>query len=343
MSKGPVVSVVIPAYNAAPFLAATLDSVFAQTYENLEVIVVDDGSKDDTAGVVEPYRGRLIYHRQENQGLPGARNMGFQLASGEFIAWMDSDDLCVPERIAVQAAYLTHNPAVAAIGSDFAAIDVSGRPLDQSHSAAYYSEFARYGLSELFPHREQFDGRNIPWFPSGATYEIHVGDVWRRLIFGNFMHPPTMMMRRSAVAQVGKLREGITSAEDWEYITRLSRVGDLAFVNTPLLRYRRHPNQMSRVMSATSTVSRITVLEETRVKHAEQLRDLESKIVSQLVDFHQDAAYTYAELNRGLALTHLWSAMRLEPKETRVLFHLARILAPKSGLELLRRLRGNAG
>src|SRR5690606_13753394 len=237
VSTGPLVSIVIPAYNSAPFLAVTLDSVFAQTYPNIEVVVVDDGSKDDSARGVEPYRERLVYHRQDNQGLAGARNVGFELAKGEFIAWMDSDDLCAPERIAVQAAYLVHNPQVVAIGSDFAAMDASGRPLDESHSAAYYSEFARYGLNELFLRREDFDGSNISGFPPGSRYEVHVGDVWQRLIFGNFMHPPTMMMRRSAVARVGNLRQGITNAEDWEYITRLSQIGEVAFVNAPLLRY----------------------------------------------------------------------------------------------------------
>jgi glycosyltransferase involved in cell wall biosynthesis len=340
VSVSPRVSVTIPAYNSAPYLARTLESLLQQTYTNLEIIVVDDGSTDDTERVLAPYLGRIVYHRQQNGGLPVARNKGFELANGELIAWMDSDDLCEPERLAVQAAYLAQNPHVAAIGSEFSAIDENDRLFDVAHSSTYYSEFARHGAAGLFSKRELFAGIGLTGHGDlSRSYEVYSGDVWRRLVFGNFMHPPTMMMRRSAVEQAGELRTDVTSAEDWEYITRLSRVGHIAFIDAPLLRYRRHPGQMSLNKAAASTLSRITVLQETRERHRADLVGLDAEIRRQLVEFHQEAAYMHADINAAIALSHLAKAFLLDPQSTRFMFHLARIAMPTAGMMWLRKLR----
>jgi glycosyltransferase involved in cell wall biosynthesis len=341
VKETPFVSVTIPTYNSAPYLARTLQSLVEQTYRNFEIIVVDDGSTDATPQVVEPFLDRIVYHRQPNGGLPAARNKGFELARGEFIAWMDSDDLCDPERLAVQVAYLQQNPHVVAIGTEFAAIDVMDRELEAAYSATYYSEFGKHGLGGLFTKREEFDGSNVSWAeaPLSKRYEVYSGEVWRRLIFGNFMHPPTMMMRRSAVEQAGKLREGITSAEDWEYITRLSRLGHIAFVNAPLLRYRKHPGQMSLQKATVATTSRIDVLSESWSRYQAELVGLGQQIRRQLNEFHQEAAYMYTETNAGRALVHLTKAVVLDPIHTRFFFHLMRILTPHAGLTCWRKLR----
>lgn len=343
MNEAPFVSVAIPAFNSATYLARTLQSLVEQTYGHFEIIVVDDGSTDATPQVVAPYLNRIVYHRQPNGGLPAARNKGFELARGEFVAWMDSDDLCDPERLAVQAAYLQRNPHVVAIGTEFAAIDVMDRELDAAYAATYYSEFAKHGLTGLFTKREEFDASDVDWLtaPLSRRYEVYSGDVWRRLVFGNFMHPPTMMMRRSAVEQAGRLREGITSAEDWEYITRLARLGHLAFIDAPLLRYRKHAGQMSLQKATIATTSRINVLTETWTQYQSELADLAPQIRRQLNEFHQEAAYMYTEANVGRALSHLARATCLDPLHTRLFFHLARISMPHAGLTCWRKLRAH--
>jgi glycosyltransferase involved in cell wall biosynthesis len=95
-NESPTVSVVICAYNAAPFIAETLDSLFAQTFSDFEVIIVNDGSTDETATVLQPYLSRIIYYEQPNQGPAAARNAALRLARGEFISVLDSDDLWMP-------------------------------------------------------------------------------------------------------------------------------------------------------------------------------------------------------------------------------------------------------
>ena len=116
----PLVSVIIPAYRAAESIAATLDSVFAQTWQDYEVIVVNDGSPDseEMEKALEPYRERITYLRQENQGPGGARNTGIRLARGAYVALLDSDDVWDPEHLAAQVAVLEADPSIDMVYAD---------------------------------------------------------------------------------------------------------------------------------------------------------------------------------------------------------------------------------
>jgi hypothetical protein len=116
----PLVSVIIPAYRAAESIAATLDSVFAQTWQDYEVIVVNDGSPDseEMEKALEPYRDRIIYVRQENQGPGGARNTGIRMARGVYVGLLDSDDVWDPEHLAAQVAVLEADPSIDMVYAD---------------------------------------------------------------------------------------------------------------------------------------------------------------------------------------------------------------------------------
>jgi glycosyltransferase involved in cell wall biosynthesis len=110
--SGPLVSVIIPAYNAAPYIKETLDSVFAQIYKNFEVIVVNDGSPDTALleEILAPYRSRIIYLKQENRGLAGARNTGLRAATGDLIALLDADDIWLSDYLLEQVTFLQQHP-----------------------------------------------------------------------------------------------------------------------------------------------------------------------------------------------------------------------------------------
>jgi glycosyltransferase involved in cell wall biosynthesis len=114
-ASAPLVSVVIPAYNAAAFLGETLDSVLAHSYPNLEIIVVDDGSTDATPRFLDSYRDRICVLRQANAGQAAARNYGAREAHGELLVFLDSDDLWDPDKIARQVALLCHFPVALAV------------------------------------------------------------------------------------------------------------------------------------------------------------------------------------------------------------------------------------
>lgn len=107
-----LISVIIPVYNGAAFIAAALESVLGQTYQSWEMIVVDDGSTDDTASVVHQFSDRVRYLYQPNRGPAAARNTGMAAAKGELIAFLDHDDQWTPDKLTVQANYLQQNPQV---------------------------------------------------------------------------------------------------------------------------------------------------------------------------------------------------------------------------------------
>ena len=106
--NNPEVSIIIPAYNHADLLGEALESVFAQTYRNFEIIVVDDGSTDDTASLLKPLseQGVIRYIYQQKQGVSAARNRGIVEANGRYIAFLDSDDLFEPDKLEIQVNYL---------------------------------------------------------------------------------------------------------------------------------------------------------------------------------------------------------------------------------------------
>ena len=116
VEESKLVSVIIPAYNAAKTIVQTLDSVFAQTHKNLEIILIDDGSTDNSLEVLIPYQKKIKILSTENKGVSSARNLGFANAKGEYIQYLDADDLLMPEKIKTQIRVLINNNADVAYG-----------------------------------------------------------------------------------------------------------------------------------------------------------------------------------------------------------------------------------
>jgi len=113
--RNPLISVIIPAYNNANYLPEAIQSVLAQDYPRIELIVVDDGSTDDTRFAVAPYTDRLLYWFQENAGIAGARNAGYRQSAGSFIAFLDADDLFTPGRLRLQLSAFEEDPTLACV------------------------------------------------------------------------------------------------------------------------------------------------------------------------------------------------------------------------------------
>jgi glycosyltransferase involved in cell wall biosynthesis len=247
-SGEPLVSVVIPTYNRAASLAATLDSVLAQSYPRIEIVVVDDGSTDDTAAVVARYGDSVRYRRKKNGGVASARNAGLAEASGELIALLDSDDLCLPERIAMQVACFRQFPQIVLCSSDFSAL-VNNRVTEVSHIAFYYSQARRTpgGARGLYPHSHTLTVSARADAPAKTLPAVTVltGRVYEQLVWGNFVHPPTVMVPRAVVDAVGSFDESIPIGTEYDWLIRVSRAGEFAYLDTPLLLYRYSGDQLS--------------------------------------------------------------------------------------------------
>jgi glycosyltransferase involved in cell wall biosynthesis len=304
----PLVSVIVPVYNRADVLAETLDAVFAQTYPNLELIVVDDGSKDDTPKVVARYGDRLISVRQENQGLAAARNNGFLRSRGEYIAWLDHDDVWMPEKLSLQVAWMQQHPECAVVATDFSAFDAAGF-YARSHAAAYYSQIARHGLGGLFPERALLSTRGLESLPAPppalpATLPVHHGRVYDKMIWGNFLHPPTVMMRRAAALQAGFCEQRFGNDVDYEYLIRVSKQGEAAFIDYPLIRYRYSEGQLSSDKNLAKIArSLLAVLDDLALKEPALRRHPEFR--RRAATAHLTAAHALADAERGPALRHL--------------------------------------
>ncbi len=206
------VSVIIPTYNGARFLREAIDSVLAQTYEDYEIIVVDDGSTDDTATILHRYGDRIIPVHQSNQKLSAARNNGVAASKGKYIAFLDSDDQFLPDKLQLQARILDENPEVGLVASGFEQIDEAGQAISTIH----------------------------PWlyFPSVSLESI---------LFYGLAPPSAVMMRRDWFERVGGFDPAFFYTEDMDFWYRLALSEcPMAWSPSVLLRYRIHALNKSR-------------------------------------------------------------------------------------------------
>jgi glycosyltransferase involved in cell wall biosynthesis len=145
----PRVSVVIPAYNRAHFLPEVVESALAQTYRDFEVIVIDDGSTDNTPEVASRFPPAVRYYRQENQGLSAVRNKGIELARGEYIIFLDSDDVLLKDALEKSVLFLDQHPEAGFCHGQFCTIDVNGRPMRLRRPRGPKATYIRDGREEI--------------------------------------------------------------------------------------------------------------------------------------------------------------------------------------------------
>jgi glycosyltransferase involved in cell wall biosynthesis len=201
----PKFSVIIPAYNTENFVAQTIRSVFAQTDQNYEIIAVDDGSTDGTLQALREFEPRIKVLTKPNGGPASARNLAIKHSTGEYIAFLDSDDLWVKHKLEVQGAYLDRHPSVGLL----------------------FSEVLMFS---------EVDGRRKVHSKEGYT-----GDpTFYQLLFGNFIPNSTVVIRRACIDRVGWLNESpeLIAVEDYEYWMRIARTCPLVGLSKPLAYYR---------------------------------------------------------------------------------------------------------
>src|SRR5262245_2975652 len=208
----PLVTVVIPTFNYGRYVTAAVDSVLAQTYRNLDIVVVDDGSTDDTRQRLLPYLDRIRYIYQTNQGLSAARNTGIRAARGELIDLLDSDDVWHPHKLAVQVAYLSAHPEVGLLATD-----------DRR-----FVEDAPPFLPE----------------PSAASAR-HVS--LRHLVIRSHFGACGVLVRAECFRSAGLFDTDLRSAEDRDMWIRIAEHYPVVMLETPLWWWRLHSGSMTTV------------------------------------------------------------------------------------------------
>ena len=206
----PRVSVIMPVYNGARFIKDSILSILNQTYTDWELIIVNDGSTDKTADIIDKYarsEPRIrVFHLDKNQGVSAASNFAVEQSTGEYITRLDSDDIAFPERLQVQVDFMDNHPDIDLAGSYFKAFHPGGTEFDvviPTDSAT---------LAKLLPTQNQ-------------------------------LGHSTVMMRRAIFDKVGGYDTTFTLAEDYEFYLRVLEHGKIANIPQFLVFYRMHPDQ----------------------------------------------------------------------------------------------------
>jgi glycosyltransferase involved in cell wall biosynthesis len=204
----PTVSALMPVYNAEPYLAEAVESILGQTFADFEFLIVNDGSTDRSGAILERYAARdrrIRLTSRPNTGYTVALNQLLDLASGEFVARMDADDVALPQRLARQVDYLRAHPDVVCVGSAVHMIDAAGRFLRNGHPGMDHEAIQQRALAGDCP-----------------------------------LNHPSVMMRRAAVEAVGGYHAEFEPAEDLDLWLRLGEVGRLVNLPEVLMKYRQH-------------------------------------------------------------------------------------------------------
>jgi len=230
------VSVVIPTYNYAKHISGAVDSVLAQTYHDYEIIVVDDGSTDDTREVLASYGDSISVVYQENGGVSSARNQGVLAASGEFIAFLDADDRWVPEKLEKQVAFMDANPQFVMSYTDMS--HVAG---DRLVNKSYLHE------------------NGYHHFGSGRIYE--------QILQEGFIFTPTVLIKKACFQEVGLFDPFLATCQDVDMWLRIADRFELGFLDEPLaVRFEHDTNSTKNTIAYLSNpirvFSRVMILSE---------------------------------------------------------------------------------
>ena len=317
------VSMVIPAYNNSATIAETIESCIAQKYHDVEIVVVNDGSNDQTAEILDSFGMRIKVIHQKNGGIAHARNVGVQAATGEFIAWMDADDIAEQDRISKQQSLLAQHHEIALVSTSFSAFSNDPNKLIENYEMVYYGAPSRLGgMDKIYP-------RSLFLSEVAKGTAASAGECRELLLWGNFVHPPTVMVRRDAFEKIGLFDAGLLYSSDYDWIFRASRLGQFAFIQQSLLRYRLSAGQISQRASAKIPLETIRVIEKICQAEPALVAKNAAAINAKIAACWLDAAEGAIATSRLSALNYWWQSAIRKPANTALARVFAKTVLPK--------------
>jgi glycosyltransferase involved in cell wall biosynthesis len=289
----PRISVVVIAYNAEPYITQTLETVVSQNYPDFEVIVVDDGSTDGTRACVERFGASVKYVHQPNSGgCSKPRNTGIAMATGDLLAFIDSDDLMVPGRLAAEAAVFEQHPEIALVFSDYQDFDASGlRP------------HGHFSVCPLLV-------RRLRSVPVAGALVLSPLDSTEILLTENF-GSSSPMVRRAAVEVTGGYDEGLRASEDFDFQYRIAARYPIAVRPQTSWHKRLHLASMS---SNTPNILSFKILTRRRLLESEHVPRRRRKLKRRLALYHAALAYYYTGRDNTLAWRYATASLALSPR-----------------------------
>lgn len=273
----PRVSVIIPTYNQARFVSATVQSILNQTYKDLETIVVIDGSTDDTKIQLEKFGNKIKVVEQERSERAIARNNGVKHSSGEYIAFVDSDDIWKPNKLEKQIPVLEENEETVLVYSACERVDEYGNNIKRA--------------------KRQTQG--------------YSGKVFEKLLLRNFVVSATPVVRREIFEKSEGFITKYVPYEDWELWLRLSAFGKFIFIDSPLASYRIHPMQTVKLVTA----EKIEQVTSSLLNDSFKLKEVSKKIQRESLGFaNLRFCYWYLQAKKyETAKEKITTALKLNP------------------------------
>lgn len=220
-------SVIVPAYNCAEYIEETLNSILSQSYENYEVIVVNDGSTDNTSSILQDFvnnkSDRVTILEQPNQGVSAARNNAVSVASGDYLAFIDSDDIWLDDKLAQQLGVLKNGYEIC-YSNRYNFGDIDDLPVDQS-----------------------------------KIVDMPQGNIYQKLLDGNFITASSVVIKKALFDSLGGFNTELSHCEDWDLWLKCAELCSIGMSPEPLVRYRIHPAGLSKGYRAMH-LARIKVL-----------------------------------------------------------------------------------
>jgi glycosyltransferase involved in cell wall biosynthesis len=321
-----LISVVVPTYNRAYCLARTLDSVLQQKHTELEVILVDDGSTDDTRALVKSrYAGerRVKYLYQNNQGVTAARNQGLRQTQGAYVAFLDSDDAWQPWKLQLQLACLDHFPEVGMVWTDMVAIGQDGAIYRRKYLRTMYEAYRWFTNAQLFSYTYPLIdiASGLRHIVGSAT--LCTGDLFSPMVMGNLVHTSTVLLRRERLDRVrGFNKEFRISGEDYDFHLRTCKEGPVGFIDLETIQYQtgmpdRLTGERYKLHAAMNCLRTILpVLQKDRAR----IRLAPSMVQSRLAEVHEWVGEVALQMGQtSLARRHLLASLGHRPLQARTL------------------------
>lgn len=304
--KSPKVSVIIPLYNGEKFISETTESVLAQTYKNMEIIIINDGSTDGSHEKIKPYLNRIKYIYQENKGISVARNKAILNSTGEYIAFLDHDDLWKPEKITLQVQYLDQHQDVGFVHTNL--------------SIMRDTKITK----EIF----QTEKRN------------REGDCFNELLLGNFINMLTVMVRRKCLEQVGIFDPDIKVIQDYDLWLRIAKHFRLGYINKPLAIYRIHDSNISK-NKIRLTLEEIKLIK-TMLRLYPGLREKIGieRIKQRFLTLYYEVAYSLFKMRKlAESRRYFFEVWKISPFKIDCLSYLMATIFPLSIVKFIKRIK----
>ncbi len=297
MAATPLVSIVIPTFNSAKTLPRAILSVLAQRALSWELIVIDDGSTDNTREAVQQHLlrlgDRMLYHRQPQSGSSVARNKGIDLARGEYIAFLDADDEFVPSKLLRQLELFCRRPELGLVFSDFSCIDVQGN-LHRSAFAELVEEEGPVRMEEISPRQFVCDRRLVD-----------------RMVVSYVISPITAMVRKSVIGSEVRFPPGQQYSEEWLFFLDVASKCRVGYVGEPLSVQHQTPGSLSLTSPIRNTQQQAQAMQRILERFPDAASDSRRKLQGKLANCFRQMAFDHFKSGEyRSARTAFWEALK---------------------------------